>query len=119
MNTALTNTALTNMDRMNVDLMNPAPAGTVGHIAVTASPAKQMGKGEKAAHDFESVLLTSLFDSLEKTFSWDREDTTPGASNYRMMGTRALAEAVAAGGGIGIAQLILRHLPVTKVPSKD
>jgi len=83
-----------------------------------------IGKGEKAAHDFESLLLTSLFDSLQKTFAWDHEDGTPGAGDYRLMGTRALAEAVSAGGGIGIARLIvnhlpLSHLPVTKVPGKD
>jgi len=105
-------------------------------MEVTLSPALSpistnsapIGKGEKAAHDFESLLLTSLFDSLEKTFAWGHEDTTPGAGNYRLLGTRALAEAVAAGGGIGIARLIVSHLPqshvsqghlpVTKVPGK-
>jgi len=93
-------------------------SSALGRLAATAPPAKETSKGEKAARDFESVLLTSLFDSLQKTFAWDSEDATPGAGDYRLMGTRALAEAVAAGGGIGIARLILRHLPVTKVPGK-
>ena len=68
------------------------------------------GRTEKAAREFESVLLTSLFDSLQKSFAFDSQDETPGAGDYRLMGTRALAESVSAGGGIGIARLILRHL---------
>ena len=95
---------------MNVDL-----SSELGRIA-TSAPARQTGKAEKAARDFESVLLTSIFDALQKTFAWDHEDSTPGASNYRLMATRAIAEAVAANGGFGIGKFILRHLPVTKVP---
>lgn len=99
---------------MNVDL-----SAALGQMASAAPPAKQAGKSEKAARDFESILLTLLFDSLQKTFAWDAQDATPGASSYRMMGTKALAEAVAAGGGIGIAKLILSHLPGTKVAGTD
>ena len=94
---------------------------------VTLSPALSrigtdsppIGKGEKAAHDFESLLLTSLFDSLQKTFAWDHEDGTPGAGDYRLMGTRALAETVASGGGIGIARLIVSHLPQSPLPQNQ
>jgi Rod binding domain-containing protein len=78
------------------------------------TPAPPADKGEKAAREFESVLLTSLFDSLENSFAFDPKDETPGASDYRRMGAQALAGAVSAGGGIGIARLILRHLPAPK-----
>jgi Rod binding domain-containing protein len=94
---------------MNVDL-----SSELGRIA-TSAPTREIGKTEKAARDFESVLLTSIFDSLQKTFAWDHEDSTPGASNYRLMATRAIADAVAADGGFGIGKFILRHLPLTKV----
>ena len=82
----------------------------------TASP--PLGKGEKAARDFEAILLTSLMDSLQKTFSGVAEDPTPGANDYRLMGTQALASAIAERGGIGIARLILSHLPTPKVPAR-
>jgi Rod binding domain-containing protein len=95
---------------MKVDL-----SSELGRIATTA-PAREAGKAEKAARDFESVLLTSLFDSLQKAFTWDREDSTPWASNYRLMANRAMADAVAANGGFGIGKFILSHLPITKVP---
>jgi len=78
------------------------------------------GKTAKAARDFESILLTSLFDGLERSFSFDSKDDErlPGASDYRLMGTRALAEAVSAAGGIGIAKLVMDHLPLGKNHAK-
>jgi Rod binding domain-containing protein len=78
--------------------------------------AKTAVKNEKAARDFEAMLLTPVLDSLQKTFAGDSKDAkTPGASDYRQMGSQALAQAIAARGGIGIAQLILRHLQPPKV----
>jgi Rod binding domain-containing protein len=78
--------------------------------------AKAVLKNEKAARDFEAMLLTPVLDSLQKTFAGDSEDAkTPGASDYRLMATQALAQSIAARGGIGIAQLILRHLQPPKV----
>lgn len=74
-------------------------------------------KNEKAARDFEAMLLTPLLDSLQKTFAGTAEDaTTPGANDYRLMASGALAQSIAARGGIGIAQLVLDHLPPPKVP---
>ena len=70
------------------------------------------GRTGKAARDFESVCFFAF--RLAARNSWDSEDSTPGASNYRMMGTHALAESVSAQGGIGIARMVLRHLPLTE-----
>jgi len=79
-------------------------------------PAASALKNEKAARDFEAMLLTPVLDSLQKTFAGDSEDAkTPGASDYRLMATEALAQSLAARGGIGIGQLILRHLQPPKV----
>lgn len=81
--------------------------------------AKAALKDAKAARDFEALLLTPVLDSLQKTFAGSSEDATPGAGDYRRMGTQALAEALAARGGIGIAQLILRHLHPPKVSGEE
>ena len=72
-------------------------------------------KAEKAAQDFESVLLGSLLESLQKTFSGTSEDGSIGSS-YARMGTEALASAMSARGGIGIARLILQQWRQSKVP---
>jgi len=102
---------------MNVSLSASANRLTAGH----APPAKALlntdiGKNEKAARDFEALLLAPVLDALQNTFAGDSENAkTPGANDYRAMGTQALAQAIAARGGIGIAQLILRHLQPPKV----
>ena len=84
-----------------------------------AVPARANLKNEKAARDFEAMLLTPVLDSLQKTFAGDSGNSkTPGASDYRLMATQALAQSIAARGGIGIAHLILRHLETPKVSSE-
>jgi Rod binding domain-containing protein len=101
--------------------MNISLSASVNHLT-TVNPLDAKagfgtaGKNEKAARDFEAMLLGPVFESLQKTFAGDSEDAkTPGASDYRQMATQALAQSIAARGGIGIARLILRHLEPPKV----
>jgi Rod binding domain-containing protein len=104
-------------DPMNVSLSASLSRMTTPNPPAAKPVAKnEVAKNEKAARDFEAMLLTPLLDSLQKTFAGNSEDAnTPGASDYRLMGTEALAQSIAARGGIGIAQLILRHLQPPKV----
>ena len=74
--------------------------------------AKLPGRGAKAAREFEASLIGSLLESMEKTFATlPGDDTVPGSDNYNYLGNQALAEAIAARGGFGIAAMINRHLP--------
>ena len=100
---------------MNVSLFTSSASRNLRNAqnVTAADPAalKAVLKNEKAARDFEAMLLTPVLDSLQKTFAGNSEDANiTGASDYRQMATAALAQAIAARGGIGIAQLILRHL---------
>jgi Rod binding domain-containing protein len=75
-----------------------------------------LGKGAKAAREFEAQLIGSVLQSLEKTFAAvPGEDTMAGEDDYNYLGTQALASAIAAGGGFGIAKLISEHFGGTKV----
>jgi Rod binding domain-containing protein len=75
----------------------------------TAVPAPT--RAAKAAREFESFLVGSLLDSLEKTFATVPGDTdTPGQDEYSYLGRQALASAVTAAGGLGIAKMIEKHL---------
>jgi Rod binding domain-containing protein len=68
------------------------------------------GRGARAAREFEAHLIGSLLESLEKTFaSVPGESSLPGGDDYNYLGTQALAEALAARGGFGIAAMISRH----------
>jgi len=105
---------------MNVSLSTSSTTRNLRNLSnmTAGNPAdlKAVLKNEKAARDFEAMLLTPVLDSLQKTFAGNSEDASiPGASDYRQMATAALAQAIAARGGIGIAQLILRHLQPPKV----
>ncbi len=74
-----------------------------------AMPATPLTKGAKAARDFEAQLIGSLLASYEKTFATlPGESEMPGADNYNYLGTQAMASALAAGGGFGIAAMITR-----------
>jgi Rod binding domain-containing protein len=104
---------------MNVSLLPNSTSPNLRYPPnmTAANPAalKAVLKNEKAARDFEAMLLTPVLDSLQKTFAGNSEDDNiTGASDYRQMATAALAQAIAARGGIGIAQLILRHLQPPK-----
>jgi Rod binding domain-containing protein len=93
---------------MNSLAPSPAAALSPGLAVTAAIP----GKTAKAAGQFEALLLTSLLESMEKTFAAvPGEETVVGSDDYNYLGCRALAEALAARGGFGIGAVIARHLP--------
>jgi len=79
--------------------------------AVPASPAGATPKILRAGREFEAVLLNSLFGSLEHSFSsLPGSQHEPSSDNYHSLGMQALATSVAAHGGLGIADMIVRSL---------
>ena len=91
--------------------MNSIPSSSV------AAPSPQLaaaplGRGAKAARDFEASLIGSLLQSMKKTFATlPGESTISRADDYNYLGTKALVEGLAARGGFGIAAMITKHLP--------
>jgi Rod binding domain-containing protein len=78
-------------------------------LPTLATPA--LGKGEKAAREFEAQLIGTVLQSFEKTFAdLPGQDAIAGEDNYNYLGTQALATAMAAEGGFGIARMISAHL---------
>jgi hypothetical protein len=88
-------------------------SGTSSSLAGSAllPPVANLGKGAKAAREFEAQLIGTVLASFEKTFAAiPGQDPIAGEDNYNYLGTQALASAIAAGGGFGIAKLISHHL---------
>ena len=86
-----------------------SPGFAAADMLPSATPA--LGKGTKAAREFEAQLIGTVLQSLEKTFAAiPGQDAMAGEDDYNYLGTQALASAVAAGGGFGIARLITEHL---------
>ena len=72
----------------------------------------------KAAGDIETILLRSLLEPMQKSFSKICGDgEQEGQEDYQYMGSEALASALAASGGLGISQLIAKQL--TRVQQKN
>ena len=90
---------------------------TVSASAQSAGPPSEAyaKRVTHAARQFEAVLLNNLLGSLEHSFS-----ALPGkqpdaiADDYHGMGMQALAATLAARGGVGIANMIVRNLLHTK-----
>jgi Rod binding domain-containing protein len=75
-----------------------------------ATPAATLGRGAKAASEFEAQLIGSLLESMEKTFATlPGQSDVAGSDDYNYLGTHALAEGLAARGGFGIAAMINRY----------
>jgi Rod binding domain-containing protein len=86
-------------------------SGVGGAAMLPSAAALASGRGPKAAREFEAQLIGTVLQSLEKTFATvPGEDAVAGEDDYNYLGTQALASAVAAGGGFGIARLIAQHL---------
>lgn len=95
------------MQPLSPALVSPA-IGTKPH---SPEDAKLTAKVRRAAQDFEAVLLQSLLDPLEKSFSTlPGKDDLSGGDNYHYLGTQALASALSQSGGIGLAAMTVRNL---------
>ena len=84
------------------------PVNALPAQLVTPAP---NSRGVHASRDFEASLIASVLQSAEKTFAaLQGEDSFAGSENYDFMATQALAAAITARGGFGIADMISRYL---------
>ena len=82
--------------------------------ALSNDPARsispQLANLRKAAGEFEAMLLQSLWKSMKDTFSNPDDDKDPTLESYDDWGMQALSTAVGNSGGLGIRNMILKHL---------
>lgn len=64
----------------------------------------------KAAQDFEAILLSTWLEKLQQSYAGPDDGTDPAHGTLASMGTEAIASALAARGGIGIAKMLLQHM---------
>jgi Rod binding domain-containing protein len=68
-------------------------------------------KLRKAAAEFESMLLSSLWKSMKSSFASPDDDASdPAHETLDDWGMQAMSSAVGRAGGLGIGKLILKHL---------
>ena len=101
-------------------IVSEGTAGNSGAIRLGhsggANP-RELAKLQKAAGEFESMLLQTLCKSMKETFSDpddpDNKDSDPTLENFDNFGMQAMAGIVGSTGGLGLKNLILRHLEPT------
>lgn len=87
---------------------------SIGNATVAASaPVQHSRKTIEEATEFESILIGQCLEKLQQSFVGVGEDAEadPGQSTLSGLGTTALAQGLSQRGGLGIAQMLLRHLP--------
>ena len=71
----------------------------------------QEQKLRKAAAEFESILLSSFWKSMKESFANPEDDSSdPAHETLDDWGIQAMSDAVGKAGGLGIGNLILKHL---------
>jgi Rod binding domain-containing protein len=82
--------------------------------AVT-TPAHSRTTVEKAM-EFEGMLINQCLEKLQQSFvgAGTGEGDDPAQSTLSGMGTMAMAQGLAQRGGLGIARMLLQHLPEDK-----
>ena len=95
---------------MTVNLITPNMASDIDTLAISKKPDKE--KLEKAAKEFESLILTKMLQSA-------RENSTGGlmgdggdqaSSTISGMAEEHFAQALASKGGLGLARMITKGL---------
>jgi flagellar protein FlgJ len=83
------------------------------HVAAEASaPAASQpsSKLKKSAQEFEAILLQRWLEKMNQSFVGSSESQDAAHDTVSSLGTQAIAMALAARGGIGIANMLLRQL---------
>lgn len=64
----------------------------------------------KSAHEFEAILLQSWLEKMNHNSLGSEENLDPAHDTVSSLGTQAIATALAARGGVGIAAMLVRQI---------
>ncbi|HTV65676.1 MAG TPA: hypothetical protein VMD98_08730 [Bryocella sp.] len=81
-----------------------------GAAVPVATPDSKAGKTAAAAREFEAILLQDWLEKMNETFVGVEKSTDPAQGTVNSLASQTIATAVANRGGIGIANLLLKHL---------
>src|SRR6202451_1158750 len=85
-----------------------------------ASPKDSSSKIDKAAHDFESLLVGQWLEKAEKSFATvpgtdPDQDRDAGHDQFRSIACESMAKGLVKNGVFGIATMISKHLKAAEV----
>lgn len=74
------------------------------------SPAAQKSKFDKAATEFEGILINTLWSEFQNDPMASEDDSDAGGDTMRGMGLQAMSMAMAQSGGLGLGAMIEKQL---------
>ena len=101
------------------------PASEADQLLGSMARAKPVAsKLENAARQFESILIAKWLEEAEDSFAKlpgeeNDPDADPGQDQFRSMAQQFLSESISAAGGLGIADMIVRHLEQSAQPADN
>ena len=105
---------------MSTVQLNPRLALAANRSGVTPAGGSQTPetaehrKLRKAAEDFETILISELWEKFQSGISSLSGESQPaGSDTLNSLATQSLSSALAHRGGLGIAQMIVRQLEPT------
>ena len=84
--------------------MSIAPLGGATQAGAVGAAKAAPTKADEAGEGFERMLLGQLTEQLAKSVQRDEETESAATATYRDMLPDALADALVAGGGLGLAK---------------
>jgi Rod binding domain-containing protein len=88
----------------------PAAAAQGATSSTSTLGSADEAKLKKAAGDFESILLASMWKGMKQSFGSSETDADPAHVTLDDWGIEIMSGAVGRAGGLGIAKLLLAHL---------
>ena len=101
---------MTLFDTNSVGLAAPLAQNSIQGLAKPATDSQDQQKLEKAAGEFESILLASMWKSMKQSFGTTDDASDPAHGTLDDWGIEIMSGAVGKAGGLGIGKLILKHL---------
>ena len=101
---------MTLFDTNSVGFPAPIAENLMQAQGKTAADSPDRQKLEKAAGEFESILLASMWKSMKQSFGATDDASDPAHGTLDDWGIEIMSGAVGKAGGLGIGKLILKHL---------
>lgn len=111
-----------NINSVKLPISEASKAAKTAATSANGKSSKQIRQGlalKKAAEEFESQLLSSLWKSMQGTIESPDDSSDPAAGNIQDLQIQALCSGMTNGGGIGIAKMITKHLDSAASPDKS
>jgi len=101
---------MTLFDTNSVGFAAPIAQNSMQSSSKTAAGSQDQQKLQKAAGEFESILLASMWKSMKQSFGATEDASDPAHGTLDDWGIEIMSGAVGKAGGLGIGKLIMKHL---------